>query len=366
MLILTADWHADDGPWGKYPDLVGDVECSLNQVVDFALEHQVQGLLAAGDLYNTPNPSTSAQYYVHRQMDRLAAAMIPVYYIEGQHERSPRLPRLAAHHWPVCLHQRQAELDGIKIYGLSWQPADRLQEALAQIPPDTDMLMCHQVWAEQMSQLAGVREMEGRLEDIPRVPYVLTGDFHYHQTFSIPVPGSQAVRQIFSPGSLSVRRIDEEHTKAFFTFTRMYDAVLVDSVPLQTRPIHVLSVSTEAELEVLEQTAFAANTLVPEPIRKPIVIVFYDTAILNVYARLQDKFRNWAFLMPKPVTTQGTPLVIDPAERRERVPLGMVECLKLHVGEDSQEHANLRRLLSVSDPAVELQAIEEEFFTEQV
>lgn len=58
----------------------------LTNIVDQALEHQVDFLLLVGDTFHQHRPSLQTQHHFIREMERLARAVIPVYLTFGNHD----------------------------------------------------------------------------------------------------------------------------------------------------------------------------------------------------------------------------------------------------------------------------------------
>ncbi len=67
-----------------------DVYSAFSQVVDHALEHDVDLFLHAGDLFDTVRPSNRAISFAVQQLLRLSRAGIPTVIVSGNHE-TPRL-----------------------------------------------------------------------------------------------------------------------------------------------------------------------------------------------------------------------------------------------------------------------------------
>ncbi|GAB6179963.1 DNA repair exonuclease [Desulfotomaculum defluvii] len=71
---------------GKLPD--DDFAKALSYIVQFALEHRVDGLLLAGDLYDSPNIQPPILQQATNCLLPLKEAKIPVFAIEGNHDRA--------------------------------------------------------------------------------------------------------------------------------------------------------------------------------------------------------------------------------------------------------------------------------------
>ena len=72
-------------------DLTQDQEHILARCVQMAVEHQVDGVLVAGDVYDRSVPSVQAVNLLDSFFTRLSQKGIPVYLISGNHDSADRL-----------------------------------------------------------------------------------------------------------------------------------------------------------------------------------------------------------------------------------------------------------------------------------
>lgn len=86
--------HISDLHLGKRVNevsLLEDQAHILEQIVELAIEHQVDGVLAAGDLYDKPVPPAEAVSLLDRFLTALSQGGIPVFAISGNHDSPERL-----------------------------------------------------------------------------------------------------------------------------------------------------------------------------------------------------------------------------------------------------------------------------------
>lgn len=226
-LICTADWHIDRAAWRRR-DIVGDSYHSLKQIVDLAIAERGI-LLAAGDLYDTADPDPESVGVVHRQCDRLEAAGVPLLFVVGQHERHRANGTwIGSHRWPTYVGDgRVVELAGLRFQGFDWTPASRVaDDLLSRIDSTVDVLLLHQVAKELM----GV-DAEVSLADVPGDSLIVIGDYHVSCVFRV---GRHVV---VSPGSISLRAIDESPTKFAFVAANAGDDWSVVGRELRTRRV---------------------------------------------------------------------------------------------------------------------------------
>ena len=119
----------------------GDSYHSLAQIVDYCIEHNLP-LIAGGDLFDKPDPDPVSVNVMCREMDKMRDANLPVYFIQGQHERVRRdlgdghgRPEwMHVHSWPTHVHEQTFEIDGVTFYGLDWTPKEHIADAFHNIP----------------------------------------------------------------------------------------------------------------------------------------------------------------------------------------------------------------------------------------
>ena len=98
--VHTADIHLDS-PLKSLAlrdeglaELVGNAtRATFSRIVDLCLAEDAQALLIAGDLYDGSQTSMKTARFLAQEMDRLAAADIPVFVIRGNHDAASRITR---------------------------------------------------------------------------------------------------------------------------------------------------------------------------------------------------------------------------------------------------------------------------------
>lgn len=369
LFIGTSDWHVAPGAW-KYRAIQGDSYFSLQQIIDDAIDLRVP-VVAAGDLYNVDDPEPEAVAFVNRQIDRLEAHGLPLYYLQGQHEWHRCGKWLETHRHPIHLHKQVVSINGVTVYGLDWTPAGRLIGELESIPAGTDVLACHQVWSEFMGSLA---KPEGSIASIPYQGdlVVLTGDYHVQVSKDVVSPDGYR-RTIYSPGAIAMQSVDEDPRKGYWLFQRnRVAAVEAVAQPLLTRPVFSFSVHTAEALDALmmEYSAevFSAEVAedLPENLRKPIVAVTYYDDIPDVYSRLVATFGERSHLFLSALSRSRSVLAPISARREAGRGCTLISELGRIVSESSERYERLKRLLSAGDPLAELAALKQEFFAVEV
>lgn len=366
--VFSADWHLSYGTWAKHATLVGDSYHSLRQIVDYCIEKNCP-LIAGGDLFDKPVPDPVSVSVMCREMDRMQAKGLPVYFIQGQHERVKRSAMGAVelggasewmnvHSWPTHVHKQTFTIEGTQFYGLDWTPPDRIEEELAAIPEGTYFLVCHQVWREFMGDT--VCQPECNLDMVSSAKEVLTGDFH--ETTSAAALGIV----MHSPGAISMRSMGEDSSKYFFHFSEQEYGVShhpMEAIQLQTREMAEVTIDTERALEAFIQRETAARNAprrwveglpLPAELEKPMLRVNYCDDIPEVYERIVTAVGDTAHLFLYPQRVREDIVEVD-EELRERIRgQGLVGCLSQVEEEDSDIYRTTLRLLQSSDPEAEI------------
>jgi hypothetical protein len=243
--VFSADWHLSRLTWRHRPTLINDSFFSFEQIVDYCVAHDLP-LLAGGDLFDVERPDPTAVHFLCRQLDKMQSRGLPVYFIQGQHERD-RQPWLSVHAHPKHVDARRFSIHRINFYGLDWRPRGDIQQALQEVPADVHYLMCHQVWGEHMGDICAP---EVSLDDLKHLPntVVLTGDYHVTR----PTYVNDHLRML-SPGSISMRNVAEPAEKYFYRISDTGSGPFVQPVQLRTRQFVSATAFTQADLTTLSQ-----------------------------------------------------------------------------------------------------------------
>ncbi|ANS04997.1 hypothetical protein [uncultured Mediterranean phage] len=343
----------------------GDSYHSLAQIVDYCIEHNLP-LIAGGDLFDKPDPDPVSVNVMCREMDKMRDANLPVYFIQGQHERVRRdlgddhgRPEwMHVHSWPTHVHEQTFEIDGVTFYGLDWTPKEHIEDAFDNIPDSASVLVAHQVWSEFMGEwIPSECELSMLHARAPQISRVLTGDFHEHTIERYPRAEQEAVAAeitMYSPGSISMRSIAEPSNKFFYRFHNGNIARApfpTEHINLETRHLEEVELEHEGDLQdfelgILEETVCQHLAALPEVIAKPLMRVKYHDDIPAVYERIRLAVGDQVYLFTSPVATaQDVPEIEDQA-RRDVIDQGLAGALALVVEPNSAEYQTAMRLLS--------------------
>lgn len=362
-LVFFADAHADDGAWANAA-VKGDAYFALEQIFTWAIAHKAEALISAGDgidhSRNRSRPIAEWMRQCQRLQDSLPAT--PVYFIQGQHDMDDP-PWLAQH--PLCrhLHRQTAAFPahGVVLYGLDYQPTDKLAAALREIPPAANLLVAHQVWDEMKAAQA---VPQGAFKDLPAsLKYLVTGDFHRTVKLTKHTNAGGKKLTVFSPGSTCLQSTDEPDAKSFLVLWPGHPARF-ETVALMTRPIQRLQLATDNDLAVALDGLVATLTRLraqaeqaglPATVQAPLVVVHAAHDLDQAETRLKLAVREagahlFFYELPPDEEQQAVRRKLKTKTKRgEAVSLRSCLADELDPREDADAHALAVRLLESPD-----------------
>ncbi|ERN41449.1 exonuclease SbcD [Rubidibacter lacunae KORDI 51-2] len=92
-IIHTADWHLGRKLKGR--DRTPEIELQLQALTAYAIGHEVDAVLVAGDIFDHANPSTEAERVAYQFFASLQHANIPAVAIAGNHDSAFRIDSVA-------------------------------------------------------------------------------------------------------------------------------------------------------------------------------------------------------------------------------------------------------------------------------
>lgn len=357
LFNYASDIHMALSAWVDRPSLQGDANESLRQIIDSCLQHSLPLVLGGDDVdQKRPGPAVVALWC--RQIDRMQQANLPIYYIQGQHGHDRFSPWLNVHAWPLYIHRQLVNIRGVNVYGIDWCPRGEFQQELAQVPPQTNILVTHTVWEEFMGSRCVT---DGSQKEVPYASMLLTGDFHKtRQDLVVTNDGRHMV--VISNGSTCLQEISEPLPKYFHCIGTDSGSLQALAQPLLTRERLEFNLMTPADLVQFEQQIQQVYSRpgMPSEIALPVVKIRYSEAIEGIYSRLIELAAPEDRLFLEPVPLQREEIVVD----YNAAPLGAFDGLtnaivSLAAG-DQQLATDARRLLAAADRPAELEAMFQE------
>jgi hypothetical protein len=369
VAVMYADGHLADGTWANRP-IKGDAYHALHQIVSKAIKLKVP-IIGAGDLIDKHRNTAQPITVFHKALDRLDAANLDFYFIQGQHEMDD-VPWFSSHRAAthMRLFMKPKEFGPFKIWGIDYTPAGDLQRKLDEIPEGTDILVAHQVWSTFMGDIAAP---QGGMHDVPVVNTVFTGDFHENKEVKAKGKDGQEIR-VISPGSVCMQSISEPDEKFFYV---LMDDGKFKKVPIDTRLMKDWSIianqqgmdffaaNIEAELDALWESGLT----LPEHIQKPLLRITYSHQVSDVRHRVMNLVGDRAHIFWKELAPEKPESVKRRAERVEGQKHATTLESKLAPYLKEQEQPRLiepcQRLLQSNDVEAELRRMREEAFADE-
>lgn len=333
--LHLADVHLGTEQYGS-PERYNDFARAFLDIVQYAVRERVQFVLIAGDLFNrfTLDPRTLLQAVT--ALEQLKSARIPVFAIEGNHDRSNYrsemswltylayhrlLSRLDIDHRegtvsvtpydPARGRGTYVDLDGVRILGLRYVGAmtPRLIELvapqLAVLPPvEFTICMAHFGMDGVLPQYSGGLTLAQVAPLREHVDYLALG--HIHKRYEID-------NWIFNPGSTETWRMDEAHWPRGFYHVRVDTAatprVVVEHIENRRRPFLTIDLPLHG-LRSPEELYAAARHLLEERAsrfrgeRPVVVLVLRGTLEFDRYAFSREQLEELVRRVFDPVSVQ--------------------------------------------------------------
>ncbi len=192
-LLHIADIHIGMENYGRVDPQTGingrvmDFLRRLSDAVDYALEHEIDVVIFAGDAYKTRDPNPTYQREFARRIKRLADAGIPVVMLVGNHD----LPAVAQRATSISIFNT-LEVPNIfvgdreKLWQITGRRGQSLQVATVPYPLKSRLLADEDLRGQSIAEvdallrgmlvenIRGLAQEAGQRPDVPRV---LTGHF---------------------------------------------------------------------------------------------------------------------------------------------------------------------------------------------
>jgi hypothetical protein len=355
LFVFCADLHLEDGAWSTRPSIYGDSYYSFEQIVDYCVAHRLP-LILGGDVLEKKSNLARPISKLCEALTRLQTEDVEVFYIQGNHEYDRNAPWLSVHLWPVHIHKRAIDIQGVRVYGLDWLPKGEIQTAFTEVPAETQILIVHQVWKDFMGN---VGRTECELTDVHNVRTVLAGDFHVTKIVEGQNAQGQAIKML-SPGSICMQDCGEDPTKFFFVIGANDDGSFeFRPMPLRTRPFLDYTVKDQELLDNLcagelinDIKAARSQVALPADIEKPIVRIKFNKQLPDAYLRLVTAVGESAHLFCEALTDKYT--TAKKTTGRDGARNDLLSALADLIGDGSESYKLAAALLNAEDAGKEL------------
>jgi DNA repair exonuclease SbcCD nuclease subunit len=301
-LVFCADLQARESVYKHNPDLKDDDLVALLQVVKYCNDssNNVSILVLGGDQVDSP---TISDTHVIKLRKILRGCKIPVYYIDGNHEKGFNRFELEGgaacvatnlEHTPIMNDDLPVGVVSRDIAGYNWRPRREWKLIKDEIP-SCDILILHG-FADQAAPLiqGGSVSEDDELGDFDlrwfdgKCKLCLMGDIHMYSEYD----GDRGTKFIY-PGSMWMHRVNEPVDKFFLSVN--LDTLETQKVPLYTRPFYRGEIKESSDILSLAAELKRENfTSVPDSrIRTPRVhldIVTDKDLSKDIEPLLQDNF----------------------------------------------------------------------------
>ncbi len=217
-LLHIADIHIGMENYGRTDPNTGlnqrvmDFLRRLSDAVDYALDHEIDVVIFAGDAYKTRDPNPTFQREFARRMKRLADAGIPVVMLVGNHD----LPAVAQRATSISIFSTLDVPNTIvgdreKLWQLTCRRGQPLLVATVPYPLKSSLLTDEATRGksigevDQLMQQALVENIRGlalKARQQPHVPAVLTGHFSVQEASTGSERGIMIGRDVAVPRSV--------------------------------------------------------------------------------------------------------------------------------------------------------------------
>jgi DNA repair exonuclease SbcCD nuclease subunit len=356
MIFLAADCHLGKALRAHSPilgrdgiDALTDLEIVLKREAAAAVSAPV--LILAGDVFDANKIDGACIDTLTRFCAELKAAGFRIMFVQGNHDIQngrgdclvPLLVPMGCEH----IHNKVVEIDGLKIYGLDYSPAEAYHTAMEAVPP-CDLLVTHVAY-QHLLGFEGAYTM--RLDQVPaHVGNVLVGDIHVKDVTKLP----NSAGYIVSPGSLHPTKIDEQYEHGVFMIQTAADFKAPKFLPVANRAILQFELAEMTDAEIYT----AWDKFTPTNDKAPCVrLVYYSTeAELERLHVLEDYFTKAGAVLFTKMAGRET---LDGEVRQTitRDVFSMVDALPyaLDSKANTEAYALLEQLLSTNTPQVLLE-----------
>jgi DNA repair exonuclease SbcCD nuclease subunit len=352
MLVFVSDLHLAPGAWASLPGVRGDSYRAWAQVVSYCFERRKEcgGLILGGDIFDSQHPPSEAVEVFLHGLQALQKASVPVLAIQGQHDRADP-PWFTVSGQVTHLHGKVAKFDGVSgpcrtAYGLDNLPPAELNEELAKIPPNAEILVLHQMAKGAVPDIAGRQLWDFDPELVPKhVKLVLMGD--YHLPWAGQSPASETT--LVYGGSTQMQSLDELPDKSFVCVNER--DLSVQRVPLKTRPFREYKI---ADVSELAEAVKKVELLEPDTL----VLVRYAATLAGVRDELLKANGTvfYAFrVFSLPILDAGA----APLELERMTDISLSGCLSSAVppGKEPELFDFVKGLLDTKEPAPYLEGV---------
>lgn len=307
--IASGDLHLNPLIWRKYRQISGDAFYGFTQVVDLGLELYVP-IVLVGDIFDSVDPSPDIIRFFRQQMDRCMEDKLPVYVIQGNHDKRPSPWPHAVHDWPIYIGEgkKNFTINGVSCRGYDYATRDEIQEQLEHLGTLQDLpqvVFLHQA-VKQAIPWEGSWNCD--LEWVPeKVPLVVMGDIH--KEWEAPVrPGQMA----YYTNATHARNMSELGQKSVLVVNKDLTCA---RAPLTSRSVAPVAVSTDEEFD--QFTTVLSELVSDTSPLAPVAFVRHTPEFAERVIAASLESQNVHLIREEVALEEGETLVLDLTEEQE-------------------------------------------------
>lgn len=292
---------------------IADSHCALRGMrSEIPLEDTLQPLRAAvahcllkslplvigGDLYDTNAPPARLVFQVNKILGQLREKHLPIYLIQGNHDKDPETPWGSLVEGVQHIHQQLVDIGGLKVYGLDFAPATHITQQIQQIPK-CDVLVLHQALKQGLG-FEGAWNCDLDWVNPELCADVLLGDLHNarEELFST----DKKVRGLY-PGVQYMTTVDAPRDPSFIVVTGKTGGHLdYQRVALPCRPFYTVELQKNQDVGDFVEHLKAQASEVPV---RAIVHVKYPADARELFAALKTALEGTVIFIETPLPAQG-------------------------------------------------------------
>ena len=341
--LHTSDWHL--GRLFNQESLHEDQAYVLQQILAYAIEHQVEAILLSGDIYDRSSPPVPAIQLFDQFLEQLNAQGIRMIMISGNHDSAVRVG-FAAHALerggiysktdladatnPIIISRAQGK--PIHIYGLPYIDPEYVSHFYQLDPPTSSYQEAHKIVLDKMSlepqavnillahcfiDGAAISESERQLSvgGATAVPADLFKHFDYVALGHMHGEQYRSYEHVRYSGSILKYSFSEEHHRKAVCLIDITDEGEVQWQSLALKPLREVRTIEGLFTEIVEAARTDPNA------QDYIRVILHDTAaLLEPMSRLREFYPNilkLEKLIYKEKSTLSTGLPMQAARRSE-------------------------------------------------
>jgi DNA repair exonuclease SbcCD nuclease subunit len=287
-ILITADLHAKDHQYARRPEIRGDAEYAMAQILEH-VKDGVGAVVVAGDTFDSARPSAkNVKALLQFSKAVYAATAEPIRYLEGNHDMDDWL---GVEGNTYCEHIGTGEvvsICGLQVIGYNYMSGRGFRAALPNIPPWVNVIFAHQRFKE-----AYPFGHQCSMVDVPPyVKYVISGDRHE----GCEVRAADGAMLIYPGAPYPTSSGDLSHEKHVLILdVEEGEVKKMSYLPLLVRPtVSLKTAITQDNVDLVRERVEAAYAeavnVIPEEhasVRIPRLVAQYDP--LNIaYATIMD------------------------------------------------------------------------------